>query len=67
MNKKIGIVGLGFVGDALKNGFEFLGVSNIAVHDPRLNTSINSVDDCDVVFVCVPTPMGNGGVIAGHE
>lgn len=63
MNKTIGVIGLGFVGDALKNGFEHFGLSEIAVHDPKLGTSITAVEHCDVVFVCVPTPMGNGGVI----
>jgi len=64
MDKSIGIIGLGFVGDALKNGFEYFGVTNIAVHDPKiLGSTISRVIDKDIIFICVPTPMCKGGAI----
>ena len=61
---KLGIVGQGFVGLALKAGFEkhydleaydkYDGFkSTVQLHD--------MVAECDVIFVCVPTPMGEDG------
>lgn len=63
MKHSIGIIGLGFVGDALKNGFEHFGINGVAVHDPKMGSSISDVIDSSVVFICVPTPMKNGGYI----
>ena len=61
----IGIVGLGFVGDALRHGFKTLGVSDIALYDPYKipGSKITDVTKTDILFVCVPTPMKNGGDI----
>lgn len=64
MKISIGIIGLGFVGDALKNGFQHFGISDIKQYDPKIcGTSYDDVLDTDVAFVCVPTPMKNGGSI----
>jgi UDPglucose 6-dehydrogenase len=52
---KIGIIGLGVVGSAIKHGFEKLG-HKTAIHDIRFDTSIRDVKDTEVVFLCVPTP-----------
>lgn len=52
---KIGIVGLGIVGSAIKYGFEKLG-HNVKVHDIKLETSLQDLIDTKVIFVCVPTP-----------
>tara|TARA_B100002019_G_scaffold290492_1_gene308304 strand:- start:10038 stop:10838 length:801 start_codon:yes stop_codon:yes gene_type:complete len=57
---KIGIIGLGAVGTANKNGFEHLG-HEVFVHDKMLNTSIQDVFDAEIVFICVPTPRANDG------
>ena len=57
---KLGIIGLGVVGHANKKGFEKLG-HQVIVHDIKLNTKIQSVFDCDIVFVCVPTPSKSNG------
>jgi UDPglucose 6-dehydrogenase len=58
----IAIVGAGFVGAAVAHGFQD---QNITLIDPKLGTS--TVDllgkQFDAVFICVPTPMGSGGVI----
>lgn len=51
---KIGILGLGVVGSACKYGFEKLGHS-VYVHDPKLSTKIENVQDTEIVFICVPT------------
>jgi len=55
---KIGIIGYGFVGSALAQGFN----DNVEVIriDPKLNTKIIDLVDFnpDAIFICVPTPMG---------
>ena len=58
---KIGIIGFGFVGKALKNGLKN-DVSCIEI-DPKLNTNIHDLIDYkpDIVFVCLPTPMNDDG------
>lgn len=60
---KIGIVGYGFVGKAVSYGFTNRDVQQYII-DPKLGTTINDLpEDCEVVFVCVPTPMGANGRI----
>ena len=54
---KIGIIGNGFVGKALKNGI--VNTESVMIIDPKIG---NSVDDLktpepDLIFICVPTPM----------
>ena len=54
---KIGIVGNGHVGNAMHILFK-----KAAVYDNYQNVgSISEINDCDVVFVCVPTPMMSDG------
>ena len=59
MNKtKVGVIGNGFVGEAIS--FAFSTVSELYVYDTNPSRSLNdivSVHNCDFVFVCVPTPM----------
>ena len=57
---KIGIIGLGVVGEAIKTGFEKLG-HEILCHDLKLGTTIDSIIQSEIVFLCVPTPQGNDG------
>ena len=52
---RIGVVGLGVVGNAIKTGFERLGHA-ILCHDIKLNTTIADIIDTEIVFLCVPTP-----------
>lgn len=56
------VVGYGFVGEALVNGF--VG-NNIYIADPKLGTYTKDYlsKDLDVVFICAPTPMGDNGHI----
>ena len=58
---KLGIVGHGFVGKATDWGFN-KRVSKYIV-DPLLNTSVSDLKEFEpeIVFVCVPTPMGDDG------
>lgn len=57
---KIGIIGLGAVGTANKEGFEHLG-HTVVPHDINLDTSIQDVSDTEITFLCVPTPQDNDG------
>lgn len=59
---KVGIIGNGFVGEAI--AFAFSTISDLYIYDIDPSKSINSMDDiklCDYVFVCVPTPMFEDG------
>lgn len=57
----IGIIGLGVVGSAIKNGFELIG-HTVRFYDIRLpETSLEHILETDVCFICVPTPSMTGG------
>lgn len=66
MTKKfrIGIVGAGFVGTAVQAGFN-KPRNELFVVDPKLGTTLEWMieNDPEVVFICVPTPMGENGEI----
>jgi len=60
----IGIVGQGFVGKALKVGFE--KHYKIETYDKFIESKstcdlADMVEGCEVIFVCVPTPMNKDG------
>jgi UDPglucose 6-dehydrogenase len=57
---KIGIIGLGAVGSANKQGFEHIG-HQISVHDIKIKTNISDVLETEIVFLCVPTPQSADG------
>ena len=57
---KIGIVGVGVVGTAIKNGFEKLN-HTVVCHDLKLQSQVKDVIDTEIVFICVPTPQGDEG------
>ncbi len=59
---KVGVLGNGFVGEAIS--FAFSSVGDMYVYDIDPSRSLNdieSVHQCDFVFVCVPTPMYEDG------
>lgn len=58
---KIGIVGFGFVGKAIKNGL--LGSVEVYIVDPKLSTEIGDLIDFSpkIIFLCLPTPMNKDG------
>lgn len=59
---KVGIIGNGFVGEA--QAFAFSPISEIRIYDIDKNKSTHTIEDtnqCDIVFVCVPTPMHENG------
>ena len=55
MNNKIGIIGIGVVGEAVKSGLESLG-HEVLVHDLRLDTELEDLLETEACFICVPTP-----------
>ncbi len=58
---KLAIIGHGFVGKATDFGFN-INVKKYII-DPKNDTTIDSLKDIkpDIVFICVPTPMGDNG------
>lgn len=55
MKYKIGIVGAGIVGNAVKYGMERLG-HNVYVHDIKFDTKLEQLLNTEICFICVPTP-----------
>jgi nucleotide sugar dehydrogenase len=59
---KVGVLGNGFVGEAISFAFSSIAEMYIYDIDPlRCLNDIESVHNCDFVFVCVPTPMYKNG------
>lgn len=62
MNKrKIGIIGLGFVGNAIKVAMDDFDVCVIDADPQKSTHTYNDIHDCEAIFVCVPTPFGENG------
>lgn len=58
---KVGIVGLGFVGSAIRDNMEH-ACELILVDPPKgLQSKYEDLLDCEGVFVCVPSPQGEDG------
>ena len=60
--KKVGIIGNGFVGEAI--AFAFSSSYETKVYDIDINIASHPIDEvlkCDLIFVCVPTPMFRNG------
>jgi UDPglucose 6-dehydrogenase len=60
---KIGIIGLGFVGGAIKNAMDHGWPEQLVLVDPAkgYTSTINELKDCIGVFICVPSPQGDDG------
>jgi len=60
----IGIIGVGFVGNAIRDSFSGSGVTRLVLIDQDPNKTTGTYDDimnCEGVFVCVPSPMSDDG------
>ena len=75
---RIGIVGQGFVGSAIREGLKnFYDVSTYDIDPSKCNSTHEDVcDNSEIIFVCIPTPMRKDGscdtrllekVVAGIE
>lgn len=67
MAKNIGIIGHGFVGRAVEFGFDTSDTA-IRIVDPKYSVSTKDLFEDDnfdpeIIFICVPTPMGSDGSI----
>lgn len=62
VNPRVGIVGLGFVGEAIKHSLELS--CDLVLVDIDTGKGPNTYQDlltCEGIFVCVPTPLGDNG------
>lgn len=58
---KIGIIGIGMVGGAVRHGFLRIG-HEVGVYDTRMpETSLDDALEGEIVFICVPTPSKPDG------
>ena len=59
---KIGIVGLGFVGSAIRDSLDFLTYELVLVDPPKgLPHTYKDLASCEAIFVCVPSPSSDDG------
>ena len=59
---KIGIIGQGFVGNAVYQKFkQYYEVFTFDLDETKCNSTFNEVAECDYVFTCLPTPMNSDG------
>lgn len=63
MNKfKVGVIGNGFVGES--QAFAFSPTTDLRIYDIdplKSSHTKEEIDECDFIFVCVPTPMRKDG------
>lgn len=57
---KLGIIGKGVVGTAIKRGFEYIG-HEVSYHDIKHDTKIQDVLDSEIIYVSVGTPSAEDG------
>jgi len=59
---KVGIVGVGFVGHAVKNAYDIAEVETVCIDFAKGYTATyEEIYTCDAVFVCVPSPVAADG------
>jgi UDPglucose 6-dehydrogenase len=62
LEPKIGIVGLGYVGNAIKESISYIGLPIVILDPPKgIVSTYENLATCDAVFICVPTPQGDDG------
>ena len=62
MRKVLGIVGQGFVGNAVYQKFKnYYNIKTYDLDKNKCNSTEQEVFDCEIVFVCLPTPMEKDG------
>ena len=62
MKFKVGVIGNGFVGEA--QAFAFSPTTDLRIYDidpTKATHTKEEIDECDFIFVCVPTPMKKDG------
>ena len=65
MKEKIGVIGQGFVGSAVREGMSNYFDMVTFDKDPNKESTVNSIfgviENTEVTFLCVPTPMKKSG------
>ena len=63
MSCRIGIIGLGFVGSAIKDSMAYMHQDLVLIDtDPtRASGTYEQLQSCEGIFVCVPSPQGEDG------
>lgn len=63
MFPKIGIIGVGFVGEAIRSSYEHMYELCLLDTDSRkgYNATYDELKRCEGIFICVPSPMGKDG------
>lgn len=62
MGPKIGIVGIGFVGGAIRDAMQdFCDLVLVDNNPTRSTHQFRDLKDCEAIFVCVPSPQGEDG------
>lgn len=60
--EKVGIVGLGFVGNAVEKSYQGSFIDTVIIDPVKgYNNTYQDLIDCSAVFVCVPSPQDNDG------
>jgi len=61
--KKVGIIGQGFVGTAIKEGIDvYYDVLTYDLDSSKCNSDLRGlIEKCDIIFQCLPTPMKADG------
>lgn len=59
----VGIIGCGFVGNAVRQAFEHTIVSDPAINDVSVADIVDAKPDA--IFICVPTPQADDGNVDG--
>jgi UDPglucose 6-dehydrogenase len=60
--KKIGIVGIGFVGGAIRDAMADVCNLILVDNDPSRGThQFRDLLECEAIFICVPSPQGDDG------
>ncbi len=59
---KIGIMGQGFVGNAIYQKFKnYFDILTYDLDESKCNSTFFDIANCNVVFICLPTPMKKNG------
>ena len=62
MNKSIGIVGQGFVGNAIYQKFsKYYDIKTYDIDKTKCNATKNETYSQSIIFICLPTPMDKNG------
>jgi len=58
----IGIIGQGFVGNAVYQSFkDHYKVRTYDIDSSKCNSTLEGVHECGIIFLCLPTPMSDDG------